>query len=132
MNTLWTCSICPELSRIFPTPTTNENRHMGFFLYAPEPIPEKIDLNPTACAPRFRWGLEIVSGARAEDSGFAPEGQYAALQVDDYAVLEFRGNKDGVVTNDVRRKRSWWLLSWAISRNANAFLAGTPLHVLSH
>lgn len=39
-------------------------------------------------------------------SQFAPGGVFAALQVDDYAVVDLRGNRTGTVPEDVVLGRS--------------------------
>ncbi|EGZ04477.1 hypothetical protein PHYSODRAFT_343226 [Phytophthora sojae] len=85
VNTFETCTICPELPRVFPssTPDRNERGRTVFFVGAMD-----------------RWGLEVVvDGLDSQDytSGFATGGRYAALEADDYAVLDLRGNANGTI-----------------------------------
>ena len=87
------CSICPELSKIFPgNPTTSTQQK----------IAGEIDfyLNST-----LRWGIELLvngSGIGEHISRFSPNGKYAPLDVTDYAVVDFRGNTEGTRTNIMR------------------------------
>ncbi|KAE9295617.1 hypothetical protein PR003_g23970 [Phytophthora rubi] len=89
LNTTYTCSTCPELPRVFPVAAT-DNRGVVFFVNASQ-----------------KWGLEFfVNGGNAQDytSQFAPGGRYAALEVDDYVVVDLRGNATGTVSDDVALK----------------------------
>jgi hypothetical protein len=91
LSTEPTCVICPELSKVFPPPTcaSTERIHGEVDFY----------LNGT-----LRWGLELlVNGDRITEhiDRFGSNGKYSLLAVNDYAVIDFRGNKTGNVTNIV-------------------------------
>ncbi|KAG7377058.1 hypothetical protein PHYPSEUDO_012238 [Phytophthora pseudosyringae] len=93
---LWTepaCSICPELSKVFPAlPHQRSQRIRG-----------EIDFYLDGS---LRWGIELlVNGDNIGEhmSRFAPKGKYAALAAKAHAVIDFRGNKTGKIT-DVARK----------------------------
>ena len=88
------CSICPELSKIFPglTNPTLQKKIAG-----------EIDfyLNST-----LRWGIELLvkgGGIGEHISRFTrPNGKYVPLDVRDYAVVDFRRNSTGEPTNTLR------------------------------
>ena len=88
------CSICPELSKIFP-PETNVNSQQ-----ATDDGRGEIDfyLNGT-----LRWGIELLvngHGIGEHLSRFSPpNGKYVSLAVNDYAVVDFRGNATGQPTD---------------------------------
>ncbi|OWY90966.1 Crinkler (CRN), partial [Phytophthora megakarya] len=92
---LWTestCSICPELSKVFPAlpnqPSQHNRGEIDFYLDG-----------------SLRWGIELlVNGDKIGEhmSQFAPKGKYAALAAEAYAVIDFRGNKTGESTNVAR------------------------------
>ncbi|CAG8457744.1 10715_t:CDS:2 [Paraglomus brasilianum] len=86
-----TCAICPELSKVFPPPTCASTEH----------IHGEVDfyLNGT-----FQWGLELLvndDGITEHIDQFGSNGKYSLLAVNDYAVIDFHGNKTGNVTNIV-------------------------------
>jgi hypothetical protein len=77
------CSICPELSKIFPTDTQQAIAgETAFYVNG-----------------SLRWGIELLvkeDGTGEHLSGFSPpNGKYVSLAVDDYAVVEFRRNATG-------------------------------------
>ncbi|KAJ3262330.1 hypothetical protein HK103_002744 [Boothiomyces macroporosus] len=81
------CSICPELSKIFPSNTN---------LNAQQTIPGEIDFYLNG---GLRWGIELlINGAGISEhiSRFTPpNGKYVLLNVKDYAVVDFRRNESG-------------------------------------
>ena len=85
------CSICPELSKIFPATTTpnTQQKTLG-----------EIDVYVNSS---LRWGIELlVNGDGIEEhiSRFShPNGKYVALAVNDYAVVDIRRNSTGKPTN---------------------------------
>ncbi|KAL8017135.1 putative bacterial Pleckstrin domain, P-loop containing nucleoside triphosphate hydrolase [Plasmopara halstedii] len=90
LNTHRTCLICPELSRVFPSSPADSDQ--------PLRIEGKIDFYLNGS---LRWGLELlVNGDNIGEhmARFASDGKYAALAVNDYAVIDLRGNKTGKVT----------------------------------
>jgi hypothetical protein len=93
LNTHPGCSICPELSRVFSDgdQALRIEGEIDFYLDG--------DL---------RWGLELlVNGDKIGEhmARFAPGGKYAALAVNDYAVIDLRGNETGKVTNVSRMEK---------------------------
>lgn len=88
------CSICPELSKIFPA-TTNSNTQQN--------IPGEIDFYLNSS---LRWGIELLvngDGIGEHISRFTPpNGKYVALAVNDYAVVDFRRNPVGRPANILR------------------------------
>ncbi|KAJ1503809.1 hypothetical protein HMI54_005373 [Coelomomyces lativittatus] len=88
------CSICPELSKIFPA-TTNSNTQQN--------IPREIDFYLNSS---LRWGIELLvngDGIGEHISRFTPpNGKYVALAVSDYTVVDFRRNSIGRPTNILR------------------------------
>jgi len=97
LNTPPECSICPKLSKIFP-PDNNLNSRQA--------IAGEIDffLNGS-----LRWGIELlVNGDRiGEHLGrfSPPNGKYASLAVNDYAVINFRGNATGQPTDSSKHPK---------------------------
>jgi hypothetical protein len=85
------CSICPELSKIFPA-TTNPNTQ--------QTIPGEIDFYLN-CS--LRWGIELLvngDGIGEHISRFTPpNGKYVALAVSDYTVVDIRRNSTGRLAN---------------------------------
>jgi hypothetical protein len=85
------CSICPELSKIFPLDTNLNSQHS---------ITGEIDFYLNG---NLRWGIELlVNGAGIGEhlSRFTPpDGKYVPLSVKDYAVVDFRTNETGEPTN---------------------------------
>ena len=92
--TLPTCNICFELSKIFPSDGI-----------APGVISGAIDfyINST-----LGWGIELfVNGSSISEyiSQFGlPNGKYAPLEVQEYAVVDFRVTTSGEPTNVVRHE----------------------------
>lgn len=88
------CSICPELSKIFPS-TTNSNTKQN--------IQGEIDFYLNGS---LRWGIELLvngDGIGEHISRFTPpNGKYVALAVSDYTVVDFRRNSIGRPTNILR------------------------------
>jgi len=85
------CSICPELSKIFP-PDTNLNSQQA--------IAGEIDFYLNGS---LRWGIELlVNGDGIGEHLFRfspPNGKYVSLAVNDYAIVDFRRNATGQPTN---------------------------------
>ncbi|KAL3659831.1 hypothetical protein V7S43_015133 [Phytophthora oleae] len=91
LNTHRTCSICPELSRVFSSSPTDGDQ--------PLRIDGEIDFYLNGS---LRWGLELlVNGDEIGEhmAQFTPEGKYAALNVRD------RGNETGKVTSVSRMEK---------------------------
>lgn len=90
-STSFDCSFCPELSKIFPK-ESNIAGEVDFYLNG-----------------RLRWGIELlVNGVGVGEhlNRFSPNGKYSALAVNDYSVVDFRGNASGQPTNvDLFSKR---------------------------
>ncbi|KUF86723.1 hypothetical protein AM587_10001003 [Phytophthora nicotianae] len=92
-HTTSTCYICPELSRVFPTPPGQPSTR----------IDGKIDFYLNGS---LRWGIELlVNGDKIGEhmSRFAAGGKYAALGAKEYVIIDFRGNKRGISTNVARK-----------------------------
>ena len=91
-NTCTDCSICPELSKIFPEESSDD--------VTQEKIAGEIDFYLNG---NLRWGIELLVngvGIGEHMSRFSPpNGKYAALAVNDYAVVDFRRNSTGLPTN---------------------------------
>jgi hypothetical protein len=88
LHTPPSCSICPELSKIFPSET---NLNM-------QQIEGEIDFYLNG---DIRWGIELLvngGGVGEHLSRFAPNGKYAPLAVNDYAIVDFRKNARGQPT----------------------------------
>jgi hypothetical protein len=86
------CSICPELSKIFPA-ITNPNTQ--------QTIPGEIDFYLNSS---LRWGIELLvngGGIGEHLSRFTPgpNGKYVALSCLEYTVVDIRGNSTGIPTN---------------------------------
>jgi hypothetical protein len=85
------CSICPELSKIFP-PYTNINTQ--------QTITGEIDFYLNS---NLRWGIELLvngDGIGEHISRFTPtDGKYVSLAVNDYEIVDFRRNTTGTPTN---------------------------------
>lgn len=85
-------SICPELSTVFPKNPKNNPTNSC--------VPGEIDFYLNG---NLRWGIELLingEGIGEHMARFeAPNGKYFALNVNDYAVIDFRGNSSGNVTN---------------------------------
>jgi len=83
------CAICPELSQVYPSsPSETSDRISG-----------EIDFYLNG---DLRWGIELlVNGAAIGEhiDRFVDGGKYSFLKVNDYAVVDFRGNDTGEVTN---------------------------------
>jgi hypothetical protein len=93
---LWTkpaCSMCPELSKVFPAlPHQRSQRIRG-----------EIDFYLDG---DLRWGIELlVNGDKIGEhiSRFAPNGKYAALAAKAHAIIDFRGNESGKITKVARK-----------------------------
>ncbi|OWY96846.1 hypothetical protein PHMEG_00032781 [Phytophthora megakarya] len=86
---LWTestCSICPELSKVLPALPDQSQRTRG-----------EID----SCLEILRWRSELlVHGDNIGEhmSRFAPNRKCVALAPEAFAVIDFRGNKAGKIT----------------------------------
>jgi hypothetical protein len=84
------CSICPELSKVFP-PESNTD--------IPAIVPGEIDFYLNG---DLRWGIELLingDGIGEHISRFSPNGKYFALDVKDYVVVDLRGNNSGKPSN---------------------------------
>lgn len=85
------CSICPELSKIFPS---DSNRNSG------QAIAGEIDFYLNGS---LRWGIELlVNGDRIGEhhSRFSPpNGKYVSLAVNDCAIMDFRRSATGEPTD---------------------------------
>ena len=85
------CSICPELSKIFPNETS------GTW----ERIPGEIDFYLNSS---LRWGIELLvngKGISEHIDRFGENGKYFPLRASDYAVVDLRGNDNGQITQIV-------------------------------
>jgi hypothetical protein len=98
-NTISTCSICPELSYVFPAD--------GDFTTEQLRIDGEIDfyINST-----LRWGIELLingNGIGEHISRFDPlnNGKYVPLQVSDYVVVDIRVNPTGSPTSVLRHEK---------------------------
>jgi hypothetical protein len=84
------CSICPELSKIFPAESNTD---------ISTTVPGEIDFYLNG---NLRWGIELlINGDRIGEhiARFAPNRKYFALELKDYALVDFRGNNSGNTTN---------------------------------
>ena len=85
------CSICPELSKIFPGPSNSNTQ---------QTIAGEIDFYLNSS---LRWGIELLvkgGGIGEHISRFTPpNGKYVPLAVRDYAVVDFRRNSTGQPTS---------------------------------
>jgi hypothetical protein len=85
------CCICPELSKIFPG-ITNSNPQ--------QEIAGEIDFYLNGS---LRWGIELLvngDGIGEHITRFTKlDGKYAALDVSDFSVVDFRRNSTGEPTN---------------------------------
>jgi len=94
-NTPPPCVICPELSHTFPSSVSS----------CTHPIGGEVDFYLNG---DLRWGLELlVNGDRLTEhlDRFGPKGKYFNLNVKDYAVIDFRGNMNGDITNVGRHEK---------------------------
>ncbi|KAG1689663.1 hypothetical protein DVH05_002021 [Phytophthora capsici] len=90
LNTSATCSICPELSRIFPLHQTTGGQ--------PQKIKGEIDYYLDG---DLRWGLELlVNGVKIGEH--MRRSTPVARAMKDYAVVDLRGNKTGEPTDVTR------------------------------
>ncbi|KAI3631251.1 hypothetical protein MIR68_010741 [Amoeboaphelidium protococcarum] len=84
------CSICPELSKIFPPNTDIDSKQV---------IAGETDFYLNGS---LRWGIELLvngDGVGEQLSRFSsPDGKYAMLAVNDYAIVDFRRNATGQPT----------------------------------
>lgn len=91
------CSICPELSKIFPD-ATNSNTQ--------QTIPGEIDFYLNS---NLRWGIELLVNGKGIGEHISrfhpPNGKYVALAVSDYTVVDFRRNSTGQPTNISRHPK---------------------------
>ncbi|KAK1933872.1 hypothetical protein P3T76_011632 [Phytophthora citrophthora] len=88
-----TCSICPELSKTFPSSGQQSSRR----------IKGEVDFYLDG---GLQWGIELLvngKGITKHMDRFTPGGKCYELKASDYAVFDFRCNKSGKVTN-VQRK----------------------------
>ncbi|KAJ3211579.1 hypothetical protein HDU82_005505, partial [Entophlyctis luteolus] len=77
------CSICPDLSKVFPG--TNQ---------AGEKIPGEIDFYLNGS---LRWGVELLVDGRGiteHTDRFGLNGKYFKLDVNDYIIVDFRSSQD--------------------------------------
>jgi hypothetical protein len=88
------CSICPELSEVFPNPETE------FQIKAPVArINGEIDFYLDG---KLRWGIELlIKGDRIKEhvDRFSKNGKYHALDPKDYIIIDFR---PGPVSKKIR------------------------------
>ncbi|POM58376.1 Hypothetical protein PHPALM_36979 [Phytophthora palmivora] len=97
LNTSAKCSICPELSRVFPSHQTTGGGQ-------PQKIKGEIDFYLNG---DLRWGLELlVNGDKIGElmRRFTPGGKYVALDMKDYSIIDLRGNETGEPTGVNRDK----------------------------
>ena len=91
------CSICPELSKIFPGPSNSNPQ---------QKIAGEIDFYLNSS---LRWGIELLvngDGIGEHISRFThPNGKYVSLAVSDYAVVDFRRNSTGQPRNISRHTK---------------------------
>jgi hypothetical protein len=84
------CSICPELSKIFPPDTT---------LNSQQTIAGEVNFYLNGS---LRWGIELLvngDGIGEHLCRFSPpDGKYVSLAVKDYAIVDFRRNATGQPT----------------------------------
>ena len=84
------CSICPELSKVFPARDSDVS----------DSIAGEIDFYLNGS---LRWGIELLvngSGIGEHLERFTPDGKYAPLNMRDYAVVDLRrSGKSGAPTN---------------------------------
>ncbi|KAJ3002261.1 UNVERIFIED_CONTAM: hypothetical protein HDU68_006361, partial [Siphonaria sp. JEL0065] len=88
------CSICPELSKIFPdTQQTGGN------------ISGEVDFYLNGS---LRWGVELLvlgRGVTEHIDRFGSNGKYFKLGVKDYIIVDFRFSQDGQPTNVQRHEK---------------------------
>jgi len=93
-NTPASCGILSELSKLFPSGHPNEK--------VQRKVSERMDFYLNSSV---RWALEpMVNGSKVGDhiKRFTGAGGYYGLQLNDYAVIDFRGSKSGRVTRAQR------------------------------
>ena len=90
------CCICPELSKIFEYPNTEQTIPENLN----KTIPGEIDFYLNGS---LRWGIELlIKGNKYGEhvSRFkGTNGKYAGLQVKDYTIVDFRTSSNGKPTN---------------------------------
>jgi len=91
------CSICPELSKIFP-PDNNPNSRQA--------IAGEIDFYLNGS---LRWGIELLVNGEGIgehlDRFSPPNGKYVALAINDYAIVDFRRNTTGQPTSILKHRK---------------------------
>jgi hypothetical protein len=91
------CSICPELSKVFPSSAN---------LNTKQQIAGEIDFYVNG---NLRWGIELLvngDGVGEHLDRFSPpDGKYVPLNVNDYAIVDFRCSASGQPTNIVMNSR---------------------------
>ena len=89
------CSICPELSKVFPWSANTKQQTAG-----------EIDFYLNG---DLRWGIELLvnGGGVGEhlDRFSPPDGKYVPLGVNDYAIVDFRCSSSGLPTDIVKSAR---------------------------
>ena len=83
------CSICPELSKVFPSSANLDTKQQ---------IAGEIDFFVNG---NLRWGIELLvnGGGVGEhlDRFSPPDGKYVPLSVNDYAIVDFRCSATNIV-----------------------------------
>ena len=90
------CSICPELSKIFPNDTS---------VGPPEEILGEIDFYLNSS---LRWGVELLVNGRGiteHIDRFGEKGKYFPLKAKDYVVVDIRGNANGEITRIIKHSK---------------------------
>ncbi|TPX55414.1 hypothetical protein CcCBS67573_g09472 [Chytriomyces confervae] len=80
-----TCSICPELSKMFPDGNQTGGSEIDFYVNG-----------------SLRWGVGLLVQGRGfgeHIDRFGENGKYAMLAVQDYVVVDFRSSPDGEATS---------------------------------
>jgi hypothetical protein len=92
-----TCAVLPELSTYFPSSTPEE--------IIGDNIRGEVDFYINGS---LRWGIELLvksRGAKEHLSRFGEGGKYFPLKVNDYIVVDFTRNADGVLTNIIAHEK---------------------------
>lgn len=117
LNTMRSWLICPELPHILSSSASGGDR---------SEVTDALYVNG-----RRRWGLEVhwdedIDGSTSK---LAPGGEYGVVPVDDYAMINFRGSKGGVIPKESlqEKRRSRCFSSWGFFKMPVHFWDGNSV-----